>query len=237
VRFILPRTGRTRLRAAGLALAALVFAGCGRAEAPARPQEGAPPRSAPADGGGASPAATRIVFLGDSLSAGYGVAAPDAFPAIVERRLRDEGLSVDVLNAGVSGDTSAGGRARLDWVLRSRPDIVVVELGANDALRGQPVSSIEDNLRAIVRVTQERGARVLLLGMDIPTNYGPDYTRGFAELYERVAREEGVELVPGFIREVGLDPDLMQADGLHPTAEGHRRLAEQLLPYLRALIG
>jgi len=176
------------------------------------------------------------VFLGDSLSAGYGVAESEAFPAVVERRLREGGLSVDVRNAGVSGDTSAGGRARLDWVLRSDPDILVVELGANDALRGQPLAGIEDNLRAIVRAARERGARVLLLGMDIPTNYGPDYTHGFAELYGRVAREEGAELVPGFIRDVGLDPALMQADGLHPTAEGHRRLAEQILPYLSALI-
>jgi acyl-CoA thioesterase-1 len=230
-----------------LAAAALfVFVGCGggSGETPAPPPaEAGPARPAPAgttradpDVTSAVPGATRIVFLGDSLSAGYGVAERDAFPAIVERRLRGEGHSVEVGNAGVSGDTSAGGLARLEWVLRSDPDVLVVELGANDALRGRTLESTESNLRAIVRGAREHGARVLLLGMDIPTSYGPDYTRGFAELYGRVAREEGVELVPGFIRGVGLDPDLMQPDGLHPTVEGHRRLAERLLPFLRPLL-
>jgi acyl-CoA thioesterase-1 len=172
--------------------------------------------------------ATRIVFLGDSLSAGYGLAEAQAFPALVEARLRERGHAVEVLNAGVSGDTSAGGLSRLDWVLRSKPQLLVVELGANDALRGQPLENTERNLREIVRRGREAGAQVMLLGMDVPTNYGPDYAEGFAELYPRITEEEDVQLVPGFIRDVGLDPALMMADGLHPTAEGHRILADRL---------
>lgn len=182
-----------------------------------------------------TPAVT-IAVLGDSLSAGLGLAEAEAFPAVVEKLLRDAGHPVRVTNAGVSGDTTAGGLSRLDWVLTQRPEILVVELGGNDALRGQPLENTEANLRAIVRRAAEEGARVVLLGMDLPTNYGPDYTRDFAALYERVARDEGVQLVPGFMREVGLDPSLLQSDGLHPTAEGQRRLAAALLPHLEPLV-
>lgn len=178
----------------------------------------------------------RVVVLGDSIAAGLGLAEADAFPAVVEERLREAGLPVEVINAGVSGDTSAGGLRRIDWILRQEPDVVVVELGANDALRGQPLESTEDNLRQIVSRCRAAGARVVLTGMDVPTNYGPDYAGAFSAMYERVAGDEGVVLVPGFMREVGLDPKLMQPDGLHPTAEGQRRLADQLVPVLeRAL--
>ena len=141
-----------------------------------------------------------------------------------------------MVNAGVSGDTTAGGLARLDWVLQQRPDILVVELGGNDALRGQPLAGIEQNLREIVRRGRAAGARVVLLGMDIPTNYGAQYGRGFATLYERVARDERATLVPAFVRELGTDPALLQPDGLHPTAEGQRRLAAKLVPALAALL-
>jgi len=178
----------------------------------------------------------RVVFLGDSLSAGYGLAEADAFPAVAQALLRDSGTVIEVVNAGVSGDTSAGGLARLDWVLGQKVDVLVVELGGNDALRGQSIEHTESNLRQIVRRAGETGARVLLLGMDIPTNYGPDYGTAFAEMYVRVAGEEGAALVPGFVREVGADPALMQPDGLHPTAEGHRRLAEIIVPYLEDVI-
>ncbi len=181
-------------------------------------------------------AALKIIILGDSLSAGLGLPESDAFPAVVESGLRERGHAVSVINAGVSGDTSAGGLARLDWVLSQRPDILVVELGGNDALRGQPITNIDRNLREIVRRGLAAGARVLLLGMDVPTNYGPEYSSDFAAMYERIADEEGVVLVPEFVREIGLDPELMQADGLHPTTEGHRRLAETLAPHLEALV-
>ena len=180
--------------------------------------------------------APRVVFLGDSLSAGLGLAESSAFPAVTQALLQENGTSIEVVNAGVSGDTSAGGLARIDWVLRQRADILVVELGGNDALRGQSLANTESNLRLIVRRGHESGVRVILLGMDIPTNYGPDYGRAFADMYVRIADQEGAVLVPGFVREVGADPTLMQPDGLHPTEEGHHRLAEMLVPYLERTV-
>jgi acyl-CoA thioesterase-1 len=180
--------------------------------------------------------ATTIAVLGDSLSAGYGLPESEAFPAVAEELLRGRGYDVRVLNAGVSGDTTAGGLNRLEWILEQAPEILVVELGGNDALRGQPLDHIEANLRQIVRQADERGARVLLLGMDLPTNYGPDYSREFAAIYERIARDENAKLIPGFVREVGLDPELLQPDGLHPTAEGQRRLATSLVHVLEQML-
>jgi acyl-CoA thioesterase-1 len=212
-----------------LGMALLVLAG-GCAAPSGEPPVATPvPPTAPA----AATADARIVVLGDSLAAGLGLPEDQAFPAVVEARLRDAGFAVTVVNAGVSGDTTAGGLRRLDWILGQQPDLVVVELGGNDALRGQPLEGIEANLREIVRRSRQAGAAVVLCGMDIPTNFGPDYTQGFAALYERVAADEGATLVPGFVREVGLDPDLLQPDGLHPTAEGQQRLAEVLLPAIR----
>ncbi len=212
-----------------LACAAGLLAAC----APA-PQTSAPAAPNPTP----SPAVTdvRIVVLGDSLAAGLGLAEADAFPALLERLLRDNGHAVEVVNAGVSGDTSAGGLSRVDWVLQQPTDILVVELGGNDALRGQDLENTESNLRQIVRRGSASGARVLLLGMDVPTNYGPDYSLGFSEMYERIASEEGATLVPAFVREVGMDPTLLQADGLHPTAEGQLRLAEILAPHLEGTL-
>jgi acyl-CoA thioesterase-1 len=214
------------------ALAAAVFLLTSACPQPAPPT----PATTPTPVVTPPPAAVRVVVLGDSLAAGLGLAADEAFPAIVEQLLRSRGHSVEVVNAGVSGDTTAGGLARLDWLLQQPLDILVVELGGNDALRGQDLSATESNLRSIVRRGRDAGARVLLLGMDVPSNYGPDYGGRFAALYERLAEEEGVTLVPGFVRELGADPSLLQADGLHPTAEGQRRLAESLLPHLEAVI-
>ncbi len=219
-------TRRQFLRLAATA-AALVFlgSGCGREPTPppATPTTAveAPLRTEPA---------TRIVVLGDSLAAGLGLAEADAFPAVVESQLRDKGFDVDVVNAGVSGDTTAGGLSRVDWVLQQPTEVLIVELGGNDALRGQPLETTEANLREIVRLARQSGTIVILLGMDVPTNYGPEYTTAFAELFPRIADEEGAILVPGFVREVGSNPSLLQPDGLHPTAEGQRRLAERLLP-------
>jgi acyl-CoA thioesterase-1 len=176
------------------------------------------------------------VVLGDSLAAGLGLAEADAFPAVLESLLRRNGHPVDVVNAGVSGDTSAGGLARVDWVLQQPTDILVVELGGNDALRGQDLENTESNLREIVRRGLAAGASVVLLGMDVPTNYGPDYSRAFSQMYVRIAEKEGVKLVPGFVREVGMDPSLLQSDGLHPTAEGQRRLGETLVSSVEAVI-
>lgn len=216
--------------ACSLAGAVLLAAACGRAPQTTVPTAPAPAPSPPT-------AAVRIVVLGDSLAAGLGLSAAEAFPAVVEDLLRRNGHDVEVVNAGVSGDTSAGGLSRVDWVLQRPTDILIVELGGNDALRGQDLENTEANLREIVRRGQAAGARVVLLGMDVPTNYGPDYSRAFSEMYTRIADDEGADLVPGFVREVGLDPTLLQPDGLHPTAEGQRRLAEVLLPVLEAVVG
>ena len=226
---IISRSSNFRSITVGYALAALVVA-CGQTAVPER--EVAPVPTRPVEN-----AATRIVVLGDSLSAGLGLAESEAFPAVVQVLLRDAGYSVEVVNAGVSGDTTAGGISRLDWILKQQPDLLVVELGGNDALRGQALENTEKNLRQIIDRAREKGARVLLLGMDVPTNYGPDYALDFAEMYERIARNEGIPLVPGFVREVGSDPSLLQPDGLHPTAAGQRRLAETLIPYLEEILG
>ena len=248
--FMVPRRSNRRLRfrwpiavASWVVVLAVLATGCGSSPdggdtqpTAIVPDSAAPSARAPKTTGVASGNAIRIVFLGDSLSAGYGLAEADAFPARVGRALREQGIDVDVVNAGVSGDTSAGGLSRIDWILRTEPDIVVVELGANDALRGQPPSNTEHNLRAIIARSRESGARVLLLGMDVPTSMGLDYAGTFAALYPRISNALDVPFVPGFIRKVGLDPGLMQPDGLHPTAEGHAVLAASLVEELRELV-
>ena len=177
-----------------------------------------------------------IVVLGDSLTAGLGVAADEAYPALVQARLRREGFAYRVVNAGVSGDTTAGGLRRLDWVLRSRPAIVIVALGANDGLRGLPVAAMRDNLVAIVTRLRGAGARVLLAGMRMPPNYGDAYTRAFAETFARVARQTGVALLPFLLDGVAGDPALNQPDGIHPNAAGQRVVAETVWRALRPLL-
>jgi acyl-CoA thioesterase-1 len=181
-------------------------------------------------------AAGVIAVLGDSLTAGLGVAADEAFPARLQDRLRREGYDYRVVNAGVSGDTTAGGLRRVDWVLRTRPDVVVVALGANDGLRGQPPGAMRDNLEAIVKRLQGAGARVLLAGMRMPPNYGVEYTREFAAVFPEVARRTGVPLMPFLLDGVAADPRMVQADGIHPSAAGHQIIADRLWPHLRPLL-
>jgi len=177
-----------------------------------------------------------IVALGDSLTAGLGVANDEAYPALLEARLRRAGFAYRVVNAGVSGDTTAGGRRRLDWVLRSRPEVVIVALGANDGLRGQPVAAVRDNLTAIVTRLREAGTRVLLVGMRLPPNYGEAYATEFAEAFRAVARGTSVAFMPFLLAGVAGDPSLNQADGIHPNAAGHRIVAEHVWPSLQPLL-
>ena len=158
-----------------------------------------------------------IVAFGDSLTAGLGVAPDEAYPARLEERLRREGYPYRVVNAGVSGDTTAGALRRVDWVLRAHPDVVIVALGANDGLRGQSVAAMRGNLEAIVARLKKAGARVLLTGMRLPPNYGDAYAREFAAAYPAVAR-------------------LNQPDAIHPNAEGQRVIADRLWPYLVPLL-
>ena len=177
-----------------------------------------------------------VIFLGDSLTAGHGLSVDQAFPALVAKSLRERGRPIRVVNAGVSGDTTAGGLDRLGYLLEQKPEILVVGLGVNDAFRGQPVDRIEANLRAIAAKAKSAGARVLLLGMRVPTNYGPEYTEAFAAIYPRVATSEKVDLMPFLLDGVGGHPELNLDDGIHPNQEGQRLVATKVLVYVeRAL--
>ncbi|MEL7058481.1 MAG: arylesterase [Acidobacteriota bacterium] len=177
-----------------------------------------------------------VVFLGDSLTAGYGLDAEQAFPHLVEAQFEAEGQPLRAVNAGVSGDTTAGGLRRLEWVLRQDPDVLVVALGGNDGLRGLPVASTEDNLRRIVQQGRDAGARVLLAGMRIPPNYGEDYALEFETVFPRLAAELDVDLLPFLLEGVGGVAELNQADGIHPTAEGQALIAELVTSSLRPLV-
>ena len=177
-----------------------------------------------------------IVAFGDSLTAGLGVAPDEAYPARLEERLRREGYPYRVVNAGVSGDTTAGALRRVDWVLRAHPDVVIVALGANDGLRGQSVAAMRGNLEAIVARLKKAGARVLLTGMRLPPNYGDAYAREFAAAYPAVAQRTGALLAPFLLEDVAAVARLNQPDAIHPNAEGQRVIADRLWPYLVPLL-
>ena len=181
-------------------------------------------------------AAPRIVTFGNSLTAGLGVSPDQSYPAQLQRRLLEAGYHYEVINAGVSGDTTAGGLRRLSWILKSRPSMVILELGANDGLRGKPLSLMASNLTEIIDGLQEAGVEVVLAGMQIPPNYGPDYTTGFASVFERLAQDHGVTLIPFFLEGVAARKDLNQADGIHPTAEGYRIVAQTVFDVIEPLL-
>lgn len=188
---------------------------------------------------GAAPSAAServIVAFGDSLTAGLGVPADQTYPARLGDRLRREGYDYKVVNAGVSGDTTAGGLRRVDWALRLRPEIVILELGVNDALRGQKLASVRANLDQLVARFQAAGARVLVAGMRLPPNYGTPYAEDFYRLFGEVARARNAPHVPFFLDGVGAVPRLNQADGIHPTAEGYAMVVDHLWPYLVPLL-
>ncbi len=178
----------------------------------------------------------RIVALGDSLTAGYGLPAEAAFPARLERALRARGHSVTVANAGASGDTATGGLSRLDWSVPDGTDAVIVELGANDALRGIDPKATRAALDAIVRRLKERRIAVLLAGMQAPRNLGPDYARAFDPVYPEIAKAHDVVFYPFFLDGVAADPTLNLSDGLHPSAAGIDRIVERILPKAEELI-
>lgn len=201
-----------------------------RAEPAVAPAPAAPAPAARADAG------PLVIFLGDSLTAGLGLPEEQAYPAVLDRRLDAQGTPVRVLNAGVSGDTTAGGLSRLDWLLKQKPDVLVVGLGANDGLRGLELAETEKNLREIVRRAKASGARVLLLGMMIPPNYGPDYTGRFQAMYPQIAKDLDVPLVPFLLENVGGVADLNQGDGIHPTAKGQEMVADNVEPHLKEML-
>lgn len=181
----------------------------------------------------------RVVFLGTSLTAGLGLDRPgDRWPERIGALADSAGLAVHVVNAGVSGDTSAGGLRRLDWLLSEPLDVLVVELGANDGLRGHSPEALEENLRTIIRTTRERspGTRIVLAGMEAPPNLGADYTERFRAVFPRVAEETGVSLIPFLLEGVAGEPELNQPDGIHPTPAGHRRMARTAWPILESVL-
>ena len=179
----------------------------------------------------------KLVVLGDSLSAGLGLSASDAFPAKLQKALNDKGLKVEMTNAGVSGDTSSGGRDRLDWSVADGTDAVIVELGANDALRGIDPAVTRAALSDIITKLQARKIAVLLCGMLAPPNYGSEYAATFNAIYPDLAKSFGVPLYPFFLDGVAANPKINQADGMHPTAEGVDIVVKNILPTVEAFLG
>lgn len=186
---------------------------------------------------GAAAAPVTILALGDSLTGGLGVGPSEAFPAKLEAALKAKGQDVKVINAGVSGDTAADGAARLDWALAEPVDAVIVELGANDALRGLPVAQAEQALDGLLTALAQKKLPVLLAGMKAPPNMGPEYQAEFDGMYQRLAAKHGVLLYPFFLDGVAADPTLNQGDGMHPNPAGVDVIVARILPSVEQLLG
>lgn len=184
----------------------------------------------------APPAGKTILFIGDSLAAGYGVEKHEAFPEVIERKLSARGKAVKIINAGISGSVTAEADRRLRWYLKSKPDILVLELGANDALKGTPPAVIKGNLAKVIDLGKENNIQVVLVGIRIFSNYGQKYRQEFEQIYPELAREKKLPLVPFLLEGVALDKGLNQADGKHPNAMGHERVAETVLKVLEPLL-
>ena len=227
-----------RLPRALLVVVALIAAGCSQGR-PSAEGDSAAPVAVPAGSGSASlpsRAVPRIVFLGDSLTAGYGLEIEQSVPALVQERLDAAGYKYEVVNAGVSGDTSAGGLRRLDWSLDGDVRILVVELGANDGLRGLPVAEMKENLKTIITKARQRGIEVLLTGMEAPPNYGPAYTAEFRRVFRDLAREEHVAFMPFYLAGVVGIPTLNIADQMHPNPAGAKIVEANLWQALRPML-
>jgi len=182
-------------------------------------------------------ASKTMLVLGDSLSAEYGLVRGTGWVPLLQKRLHEEKIDADIVNASISGETTSGGKARLPELLeKHRPAIVVIELGANDALRGLSLVATEANLRAMITEAKKSKAKVLLVGMQIPPNYGSDYAKTFSALYPRLARETKSSLVPFFLEGIARKPDLFQADRMHPTAEAQPIMLATVWPYLKSLL-
>lgn len=188
-------------------------------------------------GGPAAARVPEIVAFGDSLTAGFGLPEKESFPEQLQARLKKDGIDAQVVNAGNSGDTTTDGLARLDWSLKDKPDIVILELGANDALRGVDPKTVRANLDKMIGKIQASGAKVLLAGMRSLANWGEDYAREFERIYPELAQARGVALYPFFLDGVALDPKLNQADGLHPNEHGVAIVVDHIAPYVAKLIG
>ena len=178
-----------------------------------------------------------LLVVGDSISAGFGLDTQQGWVDLLDERLKGQGSDLEVVNASISGDTSSGGLARLPALLAEhQPELVIIELGGNDGLRGQPPEQLQQNLAAMIADSRQQGAKVLLLGMQLPPNYGARYTKAFAQVYSDLAATTGVPLVDFFLQDVGGQPQLMQADGIHPNAKAQAQLLENIWPALEPLL-
>jgi len=177
-----------------------------------------------------------IVAFGDSLTAGYGLAPGESYPDCLQKLLDQRGLRYRVVNQGISGDTTSVGAARVKQALQVKPAIVILEFGANDGLRGLPLAPARANLAAMIDEFRKSGAKVLLAGITLPRNYGPDYIHAFEKIFSDLAREKHVAFMPFLLEGVATNPKLMQSDGLHPTAEGARRVAAAVMRYLQPML-
>ena len=225
----------TRVVPLALGLSMLVCAACAQPDVPpaeVRSANDAPLRDRPVT----HAARPRVVFLGDSLTAGYGLAKEESVPSLIQTRLRSEGYPYDVVNAGVSGDTSAGGLSRLEWSLEGDVRILVIELGANDGLRGLPVANMKRNLTEIIGRAQARGIKVVLTGMEAPPNFGAAYTAEFRQVYRELSKLPDVTFMPFYLDGVAGIPHLNIADGMHPNAEGARIIERALWGTIEPLL-
>ena len=228
------RQCRLRVPAGGVVLAWLSLLACDSVRTP----ESVPTSISGSveNGVEATRARPRIVALGDSLTDGLGLQRDETYPTRLQEILRAEGYDVEVVNASVSGDTTAGGLRRLEWALEGDVRILIVALGGNDGLRGLPVGQMKENLREIVTRAQQKGVAVLLAGMEAPPNFGSLYTDQFREVFHELAREYEVGFVPFLLEGVAGNADLNQADGIHPTAEGARTIAAHMWPVLQSIL-
>ena len=208
-----------RMFLAGMVLCIWLLPGCDRKE-PIEPE----PEEPVYEG--------TVLAIGDSLTEGYGLDEAEAYPALLQQRLLAEGYRYKVVNAGISGETSSGLRSRIDWAITLAPDIVIIETGANDALRGIDPALIKRNIEAVIRTLKERNIIIVLAGMRIYQNLGPDYANAFDAIYRDLARVHGLIFMPFFLKDVAGNPELNQPDGMHPTAEGYRIISKNIYPYV-----
>lgn len=177
--------------------------------------------------------AKTVVFIGDSLTAGYGLEKEQAFPYLIEQKLKKEGLTVKVINGGVSGSTSASGTSRLKWFLKAKPDVIFLCLGANDGLRGLSLEALYKNLSSTISLAKSKSIPVILGGIRIPNNYGTKYSAGFSEIFPKIAKEFNLKLIPFLLEGVAGKPELNLPDQIHPNEKGHIVMAETVYPYIK----
>ena len=178
----------------------------------------------------------KVLILGDSISDGYGVDPSQSYPSLLHELLKEKQVSVEIINGSISGSLSSSASGRLKWQLKSKPDIVILQLGGNDALKGTPPTVIKENLRAAIRLAKQNNVRVLLAGMKIFDNYGTRYSQEFENLFRKLAQEEDVHFIPFILEGVGGKREFNLSDGIHPNAKGHKMIADHVLKYLRPLL-